>query len=366
MKRALVQSVPKTKLEAITHLSQVTKTHTMLDKELKMLEEHIHRRAPVRATACAAAVLAGLWSRRWLRRLCFFPEEMALTCPEARFALPPGCGSSARMPTRLLRAPSSKPTSALASRPLPPLASPPHHTHPFFRFPTHPTTTHPNPPRPTLLRTLALAKHPDKVARQAKAKAVEEGRDPVQAVEDANANFQRIRVAYDVLGDPELRRDYVDMLDHDKFEEQRARRTREKAKTPAQGETLRLQAGLPNRCTCPFVDDVSPAPEDGQPPAEHAAALLEWRCRDAEYRNVVGYEIQGSRTGSVNWELLESGVPWDKPRAILTARSRTAPLSQPRALLSRSGRVLGVSPRRSSPALLLGSGAPHIFLPPLL
>lgn len=185
----------------------------------------------------------------------------------------------------------------------------------------HSSTLHPPPSRAHTHRTLALAKHPDKVARLAKAKAIEEGRDPVAAVESANAQFQRIRVAYDVLGDAELRRDYVDMLDHDKFEEQRSRRTREKAKT-SQSEQLRLQAGLPNRCTCPFVDDVSPIPEKGQPAPEHAAALLEWRCRDAEFRNVVGYEIQGMRSGGAgNWEALESGVPWDRPCVILAVRN---------------------------------------------
>lgn len=120
-------------------------------------------------------------------------------------------------------------------------------------------------------KSQALQQHPDKRRSGSSADTMK---------------FQRMKTAYETLKDPELRRRYIDMLDHDRFiaeqaATQAAATAAESAAPPSRA--LRIGAGVPNRCTCPTVEVVS-----------DVAVLLQWTCRRAAEFNISGYEVQGS------------------------------------------------------------------------
>ncbi len=164
-------------------------------------------------------------------------------------------------------------------------------------------------------KSAALAAHPDKRRSSSSADTLA---------------FQRLRTAYDTLRDAELRRLYIDTLDHDAFIAQRAaaaaaeaaaaeRERGERSSAPA-GKALRIGAGVPNRCTCPTVRVLGGDAD--------AAALLQWACHRAAEFDVQGYELQGSR---LQYTAPPTRGPWEQ-------------LAEPGTQLGCSVTVAGLQP----------------------
>ncbi|KAJ3054064.1 hypothetical protein HK097_002755 [Rhizophlyctis rosea] len=140
-------------------------------------------------------------------------------------------------------------------------------------------------------RTLAVRLHPDKLNRQ-----------PTD--EEYNLLLE-IQTAYQVLTDPELRRQYIQMNNHsmflatlpkltrDKEQEDRLMQYRKKAgikRAPPEqeGERRRLTGGLPHKCTVPQVTGtfITNGKRGDQ------KVCLSWTCSSALEMNVDWYELQ--------------------------------------------------------------------------
>jgi len=137
-------------------------------------------------------------------------------------------------------------------------------------------------------------------------------------------NFQKMKTAADVLKDPETRRLYLELLDHEKFivtyaeqqeleaqrEQKLKRRGRSKAKSGAgEGSSapLSLGGGVPNRCTCPNLNISGSSLEEG-------FVMLEWRSHRAEDFAVSDYEVEAK---------LHSRVGGEKTKSFLFAETTT-------------------------------------------
>lgn len=154
-------------------------------------------------------------------------------------------------------------------------------------------------------KSAALKAHPDKRRGDSSA--------------DGTLAFQRLRTAYETLRDGSLRRSYIDTMDHDAFLANQAtavasaaaESAREAAgRRPTKGApkgALRLEQGVPNRCTCPLVAVVG---DD--------TLLLQWSCNRIASHDLVGYELDGAlRRGAAGRE------PWATLRAA-SAQQRTS------------------------------------------
>ncbi|KAJ3038178.1 hypothetical protein HDV00_000923 [Rhizophlyctis rosea] len=140
-------------------------------------------------------------------------------------------------------------------------------------------------------RTLAIRLHPDKLNR-------------MPTDEEYNLLLE-IQTAYQVLTDPELRRQYIQMNNHsmflaalpklsrDKEQENKLMQYRKKAgikraATENQGERRRLTGGIPHKCTVPQII----ATEILNHKTGEQKVHLQWSCASAIEMQVTWYELQ--------------------------------------------------------------------------
>ncbi|KAJ3287429.1 WD repeat, SAM and U-box domain-containing protein 1 [Borealophlyctis nickersoniae] len=136
-------------------------------------------------------------------------------------------------------------------------------------------------------RSLAIRLHPDKLNR-------------VPTDEEYNLLLE-IQTAYQVLTDPELRRQYIQMNNHSMFLAALPKLTKEKEqenklihlrkkgnRTAAQGGRKRLTGGAPHRCTIPHIRETQVT--DSRTGAMQLT--LQWTCSGAEEMQVDRYDFE--------------------------------------------------------------------------
>ncbi|KAJ3008121.1 hypothetical protein HKX48_008765 [Thoreauomyces humboldtii] len=157
-------------------------------------------------------------------------------------------------------------------------------------------------------KVLAIRMHPDKLPRT--------------PTDEDYQRFRELQTAHQVLSDTELRRRYIQMMDHTAFlatlpksikdaDQEGVRpvikrdhtngRLPQPTRTAQPNEARRLTGGFPHRCSMPRVVDVILS----DPKRGHSRVMLSWSCASAEELQISRYELHVKQKAAA-----PDGVEW--------------------------------------------------------